>query len=103
MFVLSVDSLCLSVLIMSHLRMTKTALCFYSRTLGHISISALRAPLSLSVAFVNHVWMSNDTFDIQRILPVVELRFNIVCQCMTGKISVEYICLCDERMPPYVM
>lgn len=70
-FVLSVDSLYLSVLIMSNLRMTKTALCFYFRTLAHISISALCAPLSLSVAFVKHVWMSNDTFDLHRILSVV--------------------------------
>lgn len=71
MFVLSVDSQYLSVLIMSYLLMTKAALRFYSRTLGDISISALCAPLSLSVAFVIHVWMSNDTFDIRRILPVV--------------------------------
>lgn len=70
-FIMSVDSLYLSVLIMSHLRMTKTALGFYSRTLGHISISALCAPLSPSVALVNHVWMSNDMFDIHVILPRV--------------------------------
>lgn len=72
MFVLSVDSECLSVVIMSYLLMTKAALCFYSRTLGDISISALCAPLSLSVASVIHVWMTNDTFDIHRILPVVQ-------------------------------
>lgn len=71
MFVPSVDSEYLSVVIMSYLLMTKAALCFYSCTLGDISISALCAPLSLSVAFVIHIWMTNDTFDIHRILPVV--------------------------------
>lgn len=70
MFVLSVDSLCLSALIMSHLVMTKTKTpCFYFCTLARISIRALSAPLSLSLCGVR---MSNDTFDIRGKLSVVK-------------------------------
>lgn len=75
MFAPSVDSQYLSAPIMSYLLVTKAALHFYSRTLGDAGIGALCAPpshhlsLSLSVAFVIHVWMSNDTFDICKILP----------------------------------
>lgn len=32
-----------------------------------------------------------------------ELCFNIVCQCKTGYIRVEYVCIIDERMTPYVL
>ena len=92
----------LPVVVMSRLRMTKAALSFYFRTLAHISISALCAPLSHSVVFAICVRMSDDTFDIHSKLRCKKSP-GLILFVFDRDVSVQCFCLFDKYCNSFLL